>query len=46
MKFVVTRFGYAVVVILLASIGTFIGLHGSPAASSAACSMWLRRPIP
>lgn len=30
MKFVVTRFGYAVIVILLASVGTFIGLHGSP----------------
>ena len=30
MKFVLTRFGYAVIVILLASIATFIGLHGSP----------------
>ncbi len=30
MKFVLTRFGYAVIVIFLASIGTFIGLHGSP----------------
>ncbi len=30
MKFVVTRFGYAIVVIFLASIATFIGLHGSP----------------
>ena len=30
MKFVLTRFGYAVIVIFLASIGTFVGLHGSP----------------
>ncbi len=30
MKFVLTRFGYAVIVIFLASIGTFIGLHGGP----------------
>src|SRR5487761_1423823 len=30
MKFLVTRFGYAILVIFLASIGTFLGLHGSP----------------
>jgi peptide/nickel transport system permease protein len=30
MRFVVTRFGYAIVVIFLASIATFVGLRGSP----------------
>jgi ABC-type dipeptide/oligopeptide/nickel transport system permease component len=30
MRFVITRFGYAIIVIFLASIATFVGLRGSP----------------